>query len=356
MRSRCHWALLAVILIVAGATVGQEKEPKTAAGPRPASYPVEVRFADDSIVKAVLLDKSIEITTRYGKLTVPIDEIRSIELGLRIPEETAKRIEAAVGKLGSQDFALREAASAELVELREQAYPALQQAAKSADAEIARRAKDALKTLTDTVPAHKLHPPRHDTVVAVDFTIVGQIDTPVLKARTAYFGESSLKLAEVRVLRWQGSEIETKVSVDAGRFGGPQEVWMDTGIKVRTGTGLQVIASGTVDLRPGDPGTMVVGPDGRNPRIARGIAGGFGPGGAGPGGGRRGGGGMAAATTMQGPGALLGRIGEFGRVFVLGSQYEGTAAEEGKLYLRIAPAPTEAESSGSYDVRVTTGR
>jgi hypothetical protein len=363
MRSRYLWALLGVALLVAGATVGQEKgakDAKDAPARRPNAYPVEVRFADDSTVKAVLLEKSIDITTRYGKLSVPVDEIRSIQLGLRIPDDAAKRIEAAVAGLGSQEFAKREAAGAELLELRELAYPAMQKAAHSTDAEVSRRARQLIKTLTETVTAEKLHVPHHDTIAALDFTIVGQIEARALKARTPYFGETSLKLAEVRALRWAGSEHETKVAVDAGRYGGPQETWLDTGIKVRAGAGLQITASGTVDLRPGDPGTATVGPDGLTMRMARGM-GGFGGAAGGLGGGRGGrgarGGVMAmAAPTTQTPGALLGRIGEFGEVFVVGSTYLGTAAEDGKLFLRIVASPANGQSSGSYDVRVTAGR
>lgn len=353
MRSLYHCSLLLAALAVAKATLGQEKDGKPAAS-RPNPYPVEVRFADDSSVRAALLDKSIEVTTRYGKLTVPVDEIRSIEFGLRIPAETAKHIERAVARLNSEDFAQREAASAELLELRELAFPALQEAARSGDAEVARRAWETLKTLADTVPAEKLHPPQHDTVVALDFTIVGRIEGPALKARTPYFGEASLKLAEVRGLRRLASELETKVSVDAARYGGPLEEWMDTGIKVRGGAGLQVTARGVVDLQPGsgDPGTQV-GPDGRPPVLGRRGGGGGGMAAGGPGGGRAP---ARAAAGLLAPGALVGRIGEFGKVFVIGSQYEGTASGEGKLYLRVVPSPTNGESSGTYEVRVITGR
>jgi hypothetical protein len=358
MRSRYASALLGVALIVGGATVGQEKvtkdakdtkNTKEAPAARPVPYPVDVRFADDSSVKAALQDKTVEITTRYGKLTVPVEEIRSIELGMRIPPETAKRIEAAVAKLGSQTFAEREAASAELLELRELAYPALQQASHSTDAEVAKRAKEIVKTLGETVPSDKLHPPRHDTVAAVDFTIVGHIDTPTLKARTAYFGETNLKLAEVRSLRWGPSEREKKVAVDAGRYGAQTEAWLDTGLTVRSGATLQVTATGTIDLRPTDPGTMVAGPDGR--AAGRGGRGGFG--GGGPGGGGRGG---FGARGLQSPGALVGRVGEFGRSFFIGSQYDGTAPEEGKLYLRIVPSAAGEEPAGTYEVKVTAGR
>jgi hypothetical protein len=370
MRSRYRWALLAAAFVV-GVTVGQEKDKekdaKGAPGARPNAYPVEVRFADDSTVKAALQDKTITVTTRYGKLTVPVDEVRNIELGLRIPEDTAKRIDAAVARLGSADYAEREAAGAELLELRELAYPALQKAARSDDAEVSRRAKDIIKTLADTVPPEKLHLPQHDTVVALDFSIVGRVETPTLKARTPYFGETTLKLADVRAMHWSGSERETKLSVDAGKYGAQQETWLDTGLKVRAGAGLLVAAAGTVDLRPtaGEAGTNLVGPDGRFPRAGRGFpgggAGGGFPGGGGPGGGGRGGrgGGVPVGPVVTGtssPGALLGRIGEYGKVFVIGSHYEGTAGEEGNLYLRIVPNATNSESSGSYEVRVTTGR
>ncbi len=364
MRSRYHLALLGSAIVLIGSTFGQnEKEPKPAPTPavKPEVFPVEVRFADDSSVKAALQQKSIEVSTRYGKLTVPVDEIRSIEFGLRIPEEAAKRIEAAIGKLGNQEFAQREAATTELLELREMAYPALQQAARSTDAEVSRRAREAIKTLAETIPDEKLHLPRYDTVVALDFTIIGHVETPSVKARTPYFGETTLKLAEVRGMRWLVNDHETKLSVDAARYAAQQEKWLDTGLKLRAGSGVQVTASGTVDLRPaaGDAGTYLVGPDGRSTRQLGGR-GGFG---GGPGGGGRGGrglapggGGMAFTPGIQAPGVLLGRVGEYGKVFIIGSRYEGVAGDDGKLYLRIVPNSTNNESGGSYEVRIATGR
>ncbi len=361
MRSRFASALLGVVLIFGGATVGQEKETKDTKDPketpavvRPAPYPVEVRFADDSSVKAALQDKAIEITTRYGKLTVPVDEIRNIDLGMRVPPETMKRIEAAIGKLSSQNFNEREAASAELIELREMSYPSLQAASRSTDPEVAKRAKEAIKVLSETVPSDKLHPPQHDTVAALDFTIIGHIETPSLKAKTAYFGETTLKLAEVRSMRWGPMEREAKLSVDAARYGAAAEAWLDTGIRLRAGAGLQVTATGSIDMRPSDPGNVVSGPDGR--AAGRGGRGGFGGAAGGPGGGGGGRGFAGRAGGLQTPGTLVGRVGDFGRVFIVGSQFDGTAPEEGKLYLRIIPSTTGEEAAGTYDVRVTAGR
>jgi hypothetical protein len=367
MRFPYHWLLASVALSLPAGVVAQEKETKAPASPKPSPYAVEVRFADDSVIKAALQDKNIVVVTRYGKLTVAVDEIRSIELGMRVPEESLKRVDAAIGMLGNSDFAKRETASAELLELREAAFPALQQAARSDDPEVSRRAKEVIKTLTDTLSADKLHPPRFDTIVTLDFTIVGQIETPTLKARTPYFGETSLKLAEIRGMKWLANERETKLAIDATRYGAPTEAWMNTGLKLRAGSGILLTATGSVDLRPaaGDAGTFVVGPDGR--AGIRGGGGGFPGGGGGRAGGGAGPGGVAggrgpggarpfAGDGTQSPGTLIGRIGEYGKVFVVGSHYEGTAAEEGTLYLRIVPNGMGTESSGNYDIRVLTGR
>lgn len=352
MRSFISAAVFGVALTLAA--TAQEKTDKKETAPQAPTNAVEVRFADDSTVKMVLLDSNIAIATRYGKLTIPTTDIRRIEFGLHIAADTAKRIDAAIAQLASKDYKQREAATAELLGLREQAFPALQQAAKSTDLEVSRRAKEALKTLADTLPPEKLHLPRHDTIVTVDFTVLGQIEAETFKAKTPYFGEASLKLAEVRNMRWVGSEREAKLALDAEKYASPQETWLDTNIAVHSGMGLQIAATGTIDLQPMNPGNNMAGPDGLNTRMG-GRAdgrGGF------PGGG---GGGFPGRprnpnSTTQYPGMLLGRVGEFGKVFIVGSRYDGQATEDGKLQLRIVPSTTGEAATGKYDIRVTTGR
>src|ERR1700722_14884467 len=133
MLARFRWALLAGLCMAFGLSAGQEKDAKTT--PRPDANTVEVRFADDSVVKMILQNGSIDVATRFGKLSVPAQDMRRIELGMRIPEATAKRIEAALANLGNADFKKRDAAVVELIGLRELAYPALLRAARSSDAE-----------------------------------------------------------------------------------------------------------------------------------------------------------------------------------------------------------------------------
>jgi hypothetical protein len=343
MRSAFRWAVLAIVFAIGGATTAQEKTDKPAPKSNVDPNAVEVRFADGSIVKATLLHDSIEVITRFGRLVVPAADVRRIDFGLRIPEATSRRIEEAVVRLGSDEPRKREAAAKELLTFKELAYPALQKAAKNTDPEVARRARELLAAVTDKVPTDKLHRKKQDTIVTSDFTIVGQLDVNILKARTPHFGEVQLRLAELQGIRWVGNEHETKVVIDSAKFGLQQEAWLDTGVEVSQDTDLQITAGGTVDLYPvpGEAGQYVATPDGMGGGDAANMMmmRGFGP--------RRGGG-------MGRPGALLGRIGEKGKVFVIGEKYSSAATGDGKLYLRISPGPWNNPPSGTYDVRIVS--
>src|SRR5437763_1716326 len=78
-----------------------------------------------------LLTEELEIRTRYGKLLVPVSDVRRIEVGFRYPEGVERRVEQAVERLGSADFKDRDAAGTDLLRLKELAYPALKRATHS---------------------------------------------------------------------------------------------------------------------------------------------------------------------------------------------------------------------------------
>src|SRR5262249_17206550 len=48
---------------------------------------VEVRFVDGSSLKLAVLDERLELNTPYGKLQIPVADIRQIDFGRRIAEE-----------------------------------------------------------------------------------------------------------------------------------------------------------------------------------------------------------------------------------------------------------------------------
>ena len=179
----------------ADGAVKKPEKPGVAAGA------VEVRFTDNSCLKLSLADERIELNTPYGKLHVPVGDIQRIEFATRIPEEVLKRIETAVGALGSSEYAQREHAGVELAKLGERAYPAILLAVQSKDPEVVRRAEKLLDRVRAEVPEDLLAFRKHDVVYTADSKISGQIESSFLKAQTYQFGDVRLKLADVRTLR-----------------------------------------------------------------------------------------------------------------------------------------------------------
>ena len=303
---------------------------------------VEMTFANGSVVRMALLPEKIEINTAFGKLTVPVREIRRIDFGLHMPPGTDKKIEASIGQLASTDYKEREAALRELVALGAYAYPALIQAAKGGgELETVKRAQDALAKIKAQVSAKELRLSEDDKVVTSQFTIVGRIITGSLKAKSEYFGDVELALTKLRHLRVLIDARDGEVVVDAGKYAQPNQ-WLDTGIVVDSAANLAILASGEVDLRPSLAGNQVCGPRGYN-------AGGF-AGAGGFGGKAKKGGGVLARSY---PGTLLGRIGELGETFIVGERFEGATDREGKLYLQIVSSPYDNVSSGSYKVKIS---
>ncbi len=155
--SRCHWMVLALLgpLPALGNNEGKKS---------PAATEVEARFHDGTTIRKVLLFESVELATKYGKLTVPVGDIRRIEFGFRQTEEIAQKVAEAMGNLGSAKLTQREAAGKELVALGYQAYPALRKAAQSKDKEVAQGATAALERIRALVGEDRLHVQTNDVI------------------------------------------------------------------------------------------------------------------------------------------------------------------------------------------------
>src|SRR5438128_372837 len=139
--------LLALPLVWAGASVAQNGKEEPKKEPAKASNDVEVRFADGSSVRMAMLQENVEIVTKFGKLVVPLAEVRKIEIGVHLPEGVPEKIQAAMKKLNSEVFREREEAVNQLVQMGPHAYPTLHAASKSTDPEIAQRVEAAIKKI-----------------------------------------------------------------------------------------------------------------------------------------------------------------------------------------------------------------
>jgi hypothetical protein len=296
---------------------------------KPADPPelAEVRMADGSAVRMTLTQSVVEITTRYGKLEVPVGDVRRIEFGFRYPDGVLPRIEASARQLDATDPRDREAAVQGLLEYRELSYPTLKRLAGGTDAELAKRAAEVIRKLEEKVGADRLKVKDLDTIHATEFTLAGRIEAPTLKARTTYFGEVTVQVSELRTIRFLGGTGgEAELVVEAAKYAAlSQDVWLDTEVDVADGAAVEIQAAGIVDLWP-QGGNYKVGPDAM-PR-------------------------MGTSPDGNPSGMLLGRIGEKGKVFQVGAKYSGTPSESGRLYLRIACSPWNNASTGSYTVKI----
>jgi hypothetical protein len=318
------WVLLSTI-IVTGASSAQDTPPPDAGK----SVEAEVHFADGSMVRAVLLHENLEVMTKYGKLSIPVRDIRRIDFGQHLSEGVRQRVEEAIKQLGSDTYRQRQEAVKQLIALGPLGFPAVNAASASSDLEVAKRAQTVIKHLRDKIPAEQLRTKTDDFILTAEFPVTGRIMFPTLRVRTAYFGDVDLRLSELRQLRLHGGSGEAEVVVDAAKYGSAPDQWLDTGFAVDSHAGLVVTGSGTVDLWPQTPGQYTATPKGYGQpgptKVGR-----F----------------MAAS--------LVGRIGEAGTPFLIGDHYEGAPGQEGHLFLHIVPSPWNNASTGSYTVKIST--
>jgi hypothetical protein len=331
---------LAALLLTTSLSFGQDSDKKKAAK-EAAKEEVEIHYANGSMVRMVLLDFKLEVVTRYGKLSIPAADVRRIEFGVHLPEGMDKKIHTAIKNLNNDAFKERDKAEKELITMGVHAYPAVHHASKSNDPEVAQRAQTILKRISAKVPAKELRLREDDQIITPTFTVVGQIVTPVIKANSEYFGDVDVKLPQVRSLRMLTGPSEAEVVVDASRYGSAPNQWMETEININRGMGLQASASGQVDIYPsgGRPSGYVCGPAGYGQgNVPIRNLGGIQPG----------------TNTMQFPGALLGKLGANGEIFVIGERYDAVPPGEGRLYLHIGPSPWGNASTGTYKVKLAT--
>jgi hypothetical protein len=278
-----------------------------------------------------LLEEHVDLVTAHGRLRIAIADIRRLELATRIPDSTLRQIEQAIDNLGSAEYRLREKAGAELVALREQAYPAVLHASQSKDAEVRKRAKEIVDKIREKVPAARLRIRTKDIVYTSDSTISGRIEVSSFNGTTKQFGDVKLLLSDASSICFLAGGAEIEVKLD-GRHALNNEVWLDTGVDVSENIRLTITASGEIDMYAtgGYIGQYVGTPKGKK---------------AWPG----------NTGLPHEPGTLIGRVGQGGSVFVVRDQYEASAPASGRLYLRAAGNPYNVTTTGQYTIKIQGG-
>ena len=195
----CRIGLCGLVLALVPGAIGAD-EPATAVGLRS-----EMRLSDNSKIVLSLLDEQVAIQTPYGKLRVPMAEVRRIDFSYRMSEEAAKQIESLVAELASHDTRPRDIACDRLLKLGPKAHPAVARASKDPNRSLAISARQLLAKFQEAFPDERLPQHDFDVIHTSDARIAGRIETPVFRVLTPQFGEKVLRLPDMISLRALGA-------------------------------------------------------------------------------------------------------------------------------------------------------
>jgi hypothetical protein len=162
---------------------------------------IEAELVANGRLQMVLDFERVEMESPYGRLSIPVSQIRTIELATRLSPELHKQIDELIFKLGSVDFGVREEAVKELLAMQEKAYPSVVLATKHADLEVARRAQELVVRIQGMLPPEKLEVREWDVITTPHSKLSGKIIGDVFKVETLQFGPQPLKLSDVRSIR-----------------------------------------------------------------------------------------------------------------------------------------------------------
>jgi hypothetical protein len=270
----------------------------------------------------------LNVETAYGKLVIPVTEVQRLRFATAKDTSQSEKVEALVRQLGSEEYDLREQAMEEIKKTGAAAIEALQKALESEDEEIRSRAEKLLGEIEeDADPAEdedgQLAPllGKEDEVVTQQFTVLGRVLEESFAVKTRYGNLTFRRQDIISVVFSEPLSTGKKFKVPGTSLAGGSK-WFDTEVSIAKGSQFKVAASGSIHL---DRFGLQCGPEG--------------------------------TTTGPGPqfesfalGALVGRVGDKGKAFLIGSSYEGKAPETGNLFLAIALRSGTA--SGEFEVEL----
>ncbi len=320
-----------------------EKEEPTVDVPRTAAVThgpryLKLHLFDGSVLTGDLSIAEIAVETQFGKLTVPIDKIRSFNPGLDSFPELSAQISSKIKSLGSDDYKTREAAHKELAAMGVKVQRELEKFVADDNAEIKRHVGEILKEFEEAAEdggedeESTVEQPwiRLDTVVTSDFTVVGKVSPTEFKVASKY-GDLNVKLADVRrAERDAGAKESFRKSLTVAGENLAQRTFKSSGVRVQAGDKITFKAEGSIVMSPWG-GNASSGPDGA-PNY-----------------------GWYIPNQIAG-GTLVARIGEKGQIFKVGRQSTMVAKQSGVLQFAIGMQGDYAgdgyQFPGEYRVKV----
>ncbi|MBI3099790.1 MAG: hypothetical protein HYY93_16385 [Planctomycetes bacterium] len=320
------WIALTVVTVGAQEEKPADKETPPgeppAAAPPAAPLPPKFVFRDGSSIVGTVLENSIQVTTAYGRLTIPVGEISRVVFGLGSDSDLASKIAALIKDLGHTDFDTRERALGELVKIGPAAGTALRTAQKSGDAEVRSRSERALREIDKASDGETEEPIDDDRVITTRFEIRGTVELASLTITTR-FGPLTAAKKDIASIEFPKAGAQSYTLQVKEEHAVGQEL-LYTKIPLRRGDRLAIRAEGSITFP--SYGTTFT-PNGNA---------------------------QYGQENNLPLGCLVGRIGANGKIIKLGAKATLTADRDGVFYLGYVGGRRSGgeDNSGSYKVTV----
>jgi len=299
---------------------------------------VKVNLRDGSAINGKIKTTNIDVSSDYGKLSIPMSEITQIELGIVPNRANKSKIEFQLTQLQNENETTRQNAYDELLKIGSgeifvieeymstEAYTPLEEGAYSAE-ELLSELKMKLG-VSDLVAQDVI-------LFGAGYSIGGTSNVQNISLVTEYgtlnIPRDKIQSIDILYVPTTGNNNTKTFVLQASKHisGNTAGGWINTGISVRKGQKIQITAKGSVTLASLSNGKYT--PDG-----PEGTA--------------------AAAYNYEGAypqyGMVVYKIGDQGTATPAGSKFNGTAKQGGTLYISIYETVYNASNTGSYNVSV----
>ena len=298
---------------------------------------IRLNLMDGSVITGKLEVKEIEIETKFGSLTIPVEAIKSFKPGLDSYPDLKQEVDGLIENLGSDDYAEREAARKSLARMGSRIESELKRHLEDGNAERVRQIKAILEEFAaaedfstdDEDAAPESAWSRLDTVETTDFTVLGKISPQSFQV-TSQYGPLNIQLAHIRTAeRSLGTKQQVRRSLSVSGQNLSNLAFKNSGIRLQRGDRVSVAAEGQIMMTPWGSGTTST-PDG-------GVN-------------------FGADPNQIPGGALVARIGDSGKVFKVGSKHSFQADRSGTLQFAIAMQYDYAQGNyqfpGEYKLKI----
>jgi hypothetical protein len=310
---------------------------------------LKLTLRDGNVVSGTSKMGTISLSTAYGTLTIPIKNVTALDFGIRVDKTTTDKVINLIKQLGNSNEQMRKTAYDELVKMEIKAIPAISDFIYSEKFEASTytdfTADLALSELQGKYNVDNSLSQNDIVSIDYEYTMGGIYDFAKIELKTEY-GTLSIPKEKIKHMDVMYADDGTSGDmtfkllgskhISANANGG----WLKTGITVKTGQKLNIIASGEITFASLSGSKYK--PDGS-------IAG------------------TAAAVTpvsesYEGDyggnyptyGNVVYKIGETStQTLKAGAKFSGNASSTGMLYISIYETVFSATNSGSYTVKIS---